>query len=72
MKAESLEEKLKQAARDVIEYRVEQWATYYFEKEFLPGLKREIQERCVITMLTSAQHSGITFDITFTPRPEKQ
>lgn len=70
-KVESLEDKLKETAMDVIDYRIEQWAKYYFEKELLPALKYEIKERLLIqTFMSLEKHGGITLDISFTPRKD--
>lgn len=68
----SLEEQLKNVALETIEYRVKQWAEYYFEKEFLPGLQSEIKERCLITLLnTMEKHGGIQLHIEFKPKVTK-
>lgn len=66
---QSLDDQLKRMAHEIIEDRVEQWATYHFEKEFLPALKHEIKERLLVQILTSFErHQGIQLDITFQPK----
>ena len=65
MTNEPLQEHLERMARDLINDRMNQWAKYYFEKELLPHLKHEIQERLMVQLLTNAKNAGIEMSILF-------
>lgn len=50
----SLESLFKEITENTIEDRIKQWANYYFEKELLPSLIREIVSKIRIEIYENA------------------
>jgi hypothetical protein len=65
-----LNEIIKKEIESTIDWNVEKWAKYYFEKELLPHLKSQLKERVIFNILQSAE-GMITFDVYFKPAVNK-
>ena len=68
-KAQSFEEHLKKMTEENIEHRCKQWASYYFEKEFLPGLVEEIKKRVQVHVVELASSRKISVQVSLDGKP---
>lgn len=61
-------DRLEQEMQDIIDRRVKQWASYYFEKQLLPSLLNEIKRNITLSMYDEIGKIG--FDVKFVKQLE--